>query len=424
MTGPRRVVLLGGGYVTVYAYRTLARRLRREIARGDLEIVVISADDAHNFHGFTGEVLARILPYQATRTPLAEACPRARVIRASVRRVDPHTRTVTYRPVTGGPSRRIRYDEVVVGLGGREPVESVPGLAEHGYALRAPGDLSHLSARLTGLIESARLDLRESTVVVVGGGLAGVEMAAAISDAGAHRLRVVLVHGGDRLLPELAASQPRLVRYAERQLTRHGIEVRLGTRLVSVTEHGAFLADGSFILAGTVLATVGQAPVTVPGLEPLPHDDRGRLETTTDLRGRGQIGGLWAAGDAARVAHVRTGEPVPANALWAIKAGAHVGRNLARVLRGRPPRRFRYLGLGQAASFGLGCSVAELYRVPFTGVVAWLLRVSFFARFMPSRRRAVRVLGQLARAVATGHRVTAAPAEPRTAGRPALTRAA
>ena len=42
------------------------------------------------------------------------------------------------------------------------------------------------------------------------------------------------------------------------------------------------------------------------------------------------------------------------DALWAIKAGDHVGRNVARALTGRPGRPFRYLGLGQAASFGVG----------------------------------------------------------------------
>ena len=88
---------------------------------------------------------------------------------------------------------------------------------------------------------------------------------------------------------------------------------------------------------------------------------------------------------------------VPANALWAIKAGDQVGRNVARALAGRPGRRFRYLGLGQAASFGVGRGVADLYGLPLTGWVAWVMRVGFFVRFMPSRSRAVRVPGELVR---------------------------
>jgi NADH dehydrogenase len=92
--------------------------------------------------------------------------------------------------------------------------------------------------------------------------------------------------------------------------------------------------------------------------------------------------------------------------LWAIKAGAHAGRNVARTLKGRHTSRFRYRGLGQAASFGLGRSAAELYGVTFTGPVAWLLRLAFFVRFMPSRRNALAVLGHTSRTLLTRRHLT------------------
>ena len=59
-----------------------------------------------------------------------------------------------------------------------------------------------------------------------------------------------------------------------------------------------------------------------------------------------------------------------------MKAGAHAGANAARALQGRAPRPFTYRGLGQAASFGLGRGIAELYGMPFTGRLAWLLRLN------------------------------------------------
>jgi NADH dehydrogenase len=98
------------------------------------------------------------------------------------------------------------------------------------------------------------------------------------------------------------------------------------------------------------------------------------------------------------VLHPRSGLPVPANALWAIKAGDQVGRNVAHALRGRPTRPFRYLGLGQAAAFGTGRGIADLYGLPITGWAAWLMRLGFFLRFMPSRSRAVRIPFALVRA--------------------------
>ncbi|WP_377639203.1 NAD(P)/FAD-dependent oxidoreductase [Oryzobacter terrae] len=409
-----RVVLLGGGYVTLHAHAALARGLRREIRSGAVQLVVLTADPAHSYHGFTGEVLAGLLPFARTRTPVAGACPRARVEHGVVVEVDRKRRTVTWRPAGSSDTRTMTWDHLVVGTGGREPAALVPGLAEHGWTLRSPGDIERLAARVGHLAgRSLEGDARPPLVLVAGGGLAGVELAAAVADRGRGRLRVELVHAGDRLVPELAVSQPRLARRAAAELERLGVRVRLGVRLVEVTAGSAWLSDGTLLPTADVIATTGQRPVRLPGLGDELRDLRGRLLTGSDL----SVGeGVWAAGDAARVLHPVTGEPVAANALWAIKGGHHVGTNVARVVRGRPAQAFRYRGLGRAASFGLGHSVAELYGVPLTGTTAWVLRLAFFLRFMPDRRQALRTLADTVRAV-RGTRVPAPPVDrtrPRT----------
>lgn len=396
-----RVVLLGGGYVTLHSYAQLRRRLRTEIRRGEVELVVVSADAAHRFHGFTGEVLAGLLPMERTRTPLTSVCRRARVIHGTVTRVDPVRRVVNYQPASGGASAEIEYDHLVIGTGGREPVATVPGLAQFGYTLRAPGDLDRFASVVDGLV-SRRAG---ASVVVAGGGLAGVELAAAISDRGRGRIAVTLVHSGPALLPVLRDEHPMLARRAEQELTRLAVEVRHGVRLARVESGAAVLSDGTVLAADVVLGTIGQRPFVVRGLEDLRRDALGRLITTPELA---VADGIWAAGDAAAVRHPRTGAPVPANALWAIKGGAHVGANVARVLTGQPAHRFRYRGLGQAASFGLGHSIAELYGVPFTGALAWVLRLTFFLRFLPARCRVPGVVRDVARTLG-GHRFGSAP---------------
>ena len=400
-----RIVLLGGGYVTLHAYAAVMRRAGRAVRRGSVQVVVISADDAHSFHGFTGEVLAGLLPYDRTRTPLTEAMPHAHVVIGRAVAIDAEDRVVRYERADRPGVCVLDYDELVVGTGGREPAAAVPGLAEHGFTLRAPGDIAVLAERVREA--ASHRGPRRHTVVVAGGGMAGVEMAAAVADRGGPRVRVELVHSGDHLVPELHDSQPRLARRAVRELERLGVRVRLGVRLASVTADRAYLTDGTSLPASTVIATIGQRPVQVPGLDGH-RDPRGRLVTRPDLS---VVDHVWAAGDAACVVHPGSGEPVPANALWAIKGGRHVGANLVRSLRGHRTTAFRYRGLGQAASFGFGRSISELYGVPFTGWVAWVLRLAFFLRFMPSRRRAVQVVGDFVR-VARAPRETGPDARP------------
>jgi NADH dehydrogenase len=231
-------------------------------------------------------------------------------------------------------------------------------------------------------------------LVVVGGGFAGVELAAALAarPTTVRGRRVHLVHSGAAVLPQLRDQQPSLARRAERELERLGVVVHCGVRVVAVGRHHVALSDGRRLPTSLVLSTTGQRAVQLPGLEELPTDDNGRLLTTPDLA---VAPGIWAAGDAARVNHPRTRTPVPANALWAIKAGDHLGRNLARSVVGRRSTPFRYLGLGQAASFGVGHGVAELYGMPLTGWVAWVTRLAFFIRFMPSHANAVETLAFL-----------------------------
>ena len=405
----RRVVLLGGGYVTLHAYAGLMRRAGRAVRRGDVQVVVISTDDAHSFHGFTGEVLAGLLPYDRTRTPLTEAMPHAHVVIGRAVAIDAERRIVRYEKSDEQSDQArvcvLDYDELVVGTGGREPATTVPGLAEHGLTLRAPGDIAVLAERVRQA--AAPRGLRQHTVVVAGGGLAGVEMAAAVADLGGARIRVELVHSGDAILPGLRDDQPRLARRAEQELKRLGVRVRLGVRLASVSADHAHLSDGTSLPASTVIATIGQRPVHVPGLDEH-RDPRGRLVTRPDLS---VVDHVWAAGDAACVVHPTSGEPVPANALWAIKGGEHVGRNLTRSLSARTTKPFAYGGLGQAASFGFGRSISELYGVPFTGWVAWVLRLTFFLRFMPSRRKAAQVVADFTRHAAHGrHGVASVPA--------------
>ena len=266
----------------------------------------------------------------------------------------------------------LRYDHLVVGTGAKEPIADVAGLREFGFALRGPDEISALADHLA--------TVPGSPVVVAGGGIAGVELAAAIVDRG-HP--VALVHAAPHVLGEWN-DQPRLVASAEAELARLGVTVLAGRRLVEVTASSARLSDGSVLACRNGAGDDRAASGARPG--PRPPARRARPPAhASDPRGHaGRLGrGRRSAGRAPV-----TGRPVPANALWAIKGGDHIGRAIARELSGRRATRFTYRGLGRAASLGLGKGIAELYGIPLTGAAAWLLRLVFFLRFMPSRRRA------------------------------------
>lgn len=408
------IVVLGGGYTGVWAARRIIRELRRKRGSADTaRVTLVSTGDCHAFHGWTAEVITGHVRLERTLTPLAGMLPGARIVTGAVHSVDLGHREVVVTEATG--QRRLRYDQLVLAVGSQDATERIPGLASHGFTTKGDGQLARLLAQLDVVVDQALASrdpveqARLLTAVVAGGGFAGVETAVAVRQRLRTRLdalpahvrgqapglepHVVLLHGGSQLLPSLRPQFSGVADHATRRVQEAGIEVRCRTRLTGVTAAGALLDQGAAIGAGTVITTVGQRPVPLPGTESLLRDQTGRLTVDRFLRVQspsGPVDGVWAGGDIAAVPHPRGGEPCPASALWAIYHGARIGGNVVRARRGHDPAPFRFPGLGQAASFGVGDAAAELGGVPLLGWSGWLARWTLFHYYMPSRVTALR----------------------------------
>lgn len=390
------VLVLGGGYTGVWAARRIVRAKRRGL-RDDVRVTLVSASDVHGFHGWTAEVITGHVREHRARVPLTDLLPEVRLVRGVVTHVDLKNREVQVVEERG--IRSLKYDEVVIGVGSRDARERVPGLREHGWSLKDDGGLEALNVHLAEVVADAASvsdDVERArllTVVVAGGGFAGAEASTAIAQRLRRTLdatpaltgesaRVVLVHAGTSLLSELRPRFSRVADYSARQVVDAGVEIVGGVRVTSVSPDGASLGDGTFIAAATVVSSIGQAPVALAGTEELARDAAGRVITDRYLRAAPHV---WAGGDSAAVPHPSGDGACPTNALWAIFHGKRIGSNVVRGMRGRRARPFRFPGLGQGASFGVGRGAAELYGVQLTGWLAWVARWGFFHWFMPSR---------------------------------------
>lgn len=414
----QRVLVLGGGYTGIWAARRLAKELKGPLDRHEVELVAVSAVDHHNFHGWTGEFLGGIIPLEHKRTPLLEALPRTRLIVGTAEAVDIEKNHAVIR-TEHALEQRIDFTHVVFATGSADARDKVPGLSTFGYALKGRNDLPELRDHVLECLERADatrdVAMRSSllTFVIAGGGFSGVEMTAALAELlwaerdkrpglQAVRPRIVLVHSSDALLPELRPRFHRLADYATDQLLAYGIvELRPGLKLAEVTPQCAVLSDGSLIETATVLSTVGQSRMRLPGTEKLSRDEDGRLKTDRFLRVEG-CRHVWAGGDVAAVPMAYEREPCPTNALWAIHHGEALGQNLGRLLCGKTMSPFTYPGLGQAASVGVGKGMTEVYGVQFTGWLGWVARLSFFLWFMPDRTRAAQVVDDWLRHARSG----------------------
>jgi NADH dehydrogenase len=236
------------------------------------------------------------------------------------------------------------------------------------------------------------------TFVVAGGGFSGVETAGAINDflreaiksyphLSALTLRVVLVHSGERVLPELSE---KLSQYATRKLEQHGIEVRLNTRVASAEDDCITLSDGTRIAAHTLMWTVGNA--ANPLLADLPCvTERGRVCVDEYLEAISSPG-VWALGDGAHALD-ENGEPYPATAQHALRQGKVVACNIAASLSGEPKTRFRFKSLGQMATIGRRTGRGANFWLPIIAVLwpGWMWRTDLSAKLPRLEKTCARV---------------------------------
>ena len=382
-----RIVIVGGGYAGLHAFAQLRRRLASRIAAGEDTLTLVAREPYHVYHGWIGEVLSGRLSFRSTFTILPTLL-RGQYVEAEVLKVDPEARHVEVLTLDG-IKRNLPYDQVLVATGSRDPFSRLPGLAEHGWCFKDNRDMQRLIEHLE--------HFTGSRVAVVGGGMAGAETASALRERFRRLGRdvtVELVTAGNELFRQLHPRFANLAGHGERILDRQGVVIRRNCRVTAIGPHGPVLENGDFILADMTIVAAGVEFSPVPGLERLKATPNGRYVADRYLRAEGETD-IWVAGDIAEVVKPSGKGLCPADALWAMKQGDAVGANMARAVLGRRIKPFGFRGLGQAAGLANGTGISELYGLTFHGWPAWLLRIGFFAWFMPRKTDGARALRQL-----------------------------
>jgi len=235
------------------------------------------------------------------------------------------------------------------------------------------------------------------TFVVAGGGFAGVETIAGINDfireavrfysnLGEDMLRVLLIHPGDVILPELGE---KLGRYTEKKLAERGVEIRVNTRVTGVTENGVQLSTGETVESKALIWTAGTSPN--PALDSLPcAKERGRLKVDEMLQVPGWPG-VWALGDCALVPDRKTGQYHPPTAQHALREGKTLARNLIARVRGGTLKPFSFSTIGQLAAIGRRSGVANIMGINFSGFIAWWLWRTIYLSKLPRFEKKLRV---------------------------------
>ena len=402
---PHTVVVLGSGFAGLYAVLRLQRRLRRDLRRGAVRLVLVNRENFFSFTPMLHEVAAGDLDLTHIVSPVRKLLDRVDFFLGDVDDVDLAARRVRVTHGSDGHAHELGFDQLVLALGCSTNFFGIPGLAEAALTMKSLGDAIALRNRLIAGLEEAATEcaagagLRTAltTVVVAGGGFAGVETLAALNDFARQALRfypslreedlrMVLVHPGDVVLPEL---DPRLGRYAARKLAARGVELRLGVRVVGVGPDGVRLSDGSTVDTRTLVWTAGTCPhPLVSRLGCKKEGGRIAVAPTLELP---EHPGVWAVGDCAFVPDPG-GRPYPPTAQHALRQGRVLADNVIATLRGTARRPFVFRTIGQLATIGRRTGVAQIFGLRFSGFLAWWLWRTIYLAKLPRLEKKVRVM--------------------------------
>ncbi len=287
MTSARRILVLGGGFAGLWS-ALAAARAREALGAGQIEIVLLNDTPWHSI---------RVRNYEAdlsqTRVALDEVLMPVGVRRleGKVTGIDVGTKAVTYD--AEGP-RTIGYDRLVFALGSRLARPNLPGLAAHGFDVDTYAAATRLNEHIADLGARAA-----STVLVVGGGLTGIEAAAEMPGklraAGVAAPRVILADHAPRIGSDMGEGAVPVI---EEALAALGIERRGGVSVATIDVAGATLASGERIEAETVVWCAGMRAHPLAATFPVTRDRLGRLPVDSFLKIE-ELAAEFAAGDVA-----------------------------------------------------------------------------------------------------------------------------
>jgi len=296
------------------------------------------------------------------------------------------------------------FDQLLIAPGSETNFFDLPGVGEWAVTMKTLTDAALLRNRVLGLLEEASLRTDPAlhrqalTFVTAGGGFSGVETAGAVNDLvreavryypelSEELIRVIIVHPGEVLLPELGEE---LGRYAERKLRERKVEVLKGARVAGYDGLRVTLADGESIPAATLIWTAGVKPS--PAIAALPcRKERGRL-AVNEFLAVPDFPGVWAAGDCAAVPDAKTGKSHPPTAQHGLREGLIAAKNIEATILGRRMKRFTFTTLGQLATIGHHTGVATILGVKFSGFLAWLMWRTIYLLKLPRLPKKLRVV--------------------------------
>jgi NADH:ubiquinone reductase (H+-translocating) len=401
-----KILIVGGGYAGFYT----ALKLEKWLRKGEAEVTIVDPLPYMTYQPFLPEVAAGSIEPRHAVVGLRRHLEQTRVVAAKVTALDHVAKTATITPADGEPWVE-SYDIVVVTAGAVSRTFPIPGVADQAIGLKTIEEAMAIRDRLVDNFERASTlpagpeRDRLLTVVVVGGGFAGIEVFGELRSFASDLLRYYpqltiddthfhLIEAMGRIMPEVSLKTSYWVL---RNLAEREAIVHLDTQLSSAVDGRIELSTGESFESDLIVWTAGVMASPMLRNTDLPVDERGRLKVQADLRvfdGENVIEDAWGAGDVSAVPDLTGGGVggfcVP-NAQHAVRQGKLLAKNITATLRDEGIKDYFHKNQGAVAGIGLGIGVFQRNKLAAKGFIAWTMHRGYHGLAIPTWERKIRV---------------------------------
>ncbi len=403
-----KILIVGGGYAGFYT----AKKLEKWLGRNEAQVTMVDPLSYMTYQPFLPEVAAGSIEPRHAVVSHRRHLKRTRVVTAKVSNINHAEKKATITPAVGEPWVE-DYDIVVVTAGAVSRTFPIPGVADEAIGMKNIEEAIAVRDRLvTNFEKASNLPAgperdRLLTVVVVGGGFAGIETFAELRSLASSLVRQYptlkfedthfhLIEAMGRIMPEVSL---KTAEWVVRDLDSRGAKIHLDTQLSSAVGGKIELSTGETFESDLIVWTAGVMANPFIRNTDLPIEERGRLRAQADLRivgDDGPIADAWTAGDVAAVPDLSGGGVggfcVP-NAQHAVRQAKLLAKNIVAVIRGEAPRDYFHKNQGAVAGLGLYNGAFQSGKFAIKGFVAWVMHRGYHGLAMPMWERKFKVFG-------------------------------
>lgn len=405
---PQRILIIGGGYAGFYA----AWKLEKLLRPNEAEVTLVDPLPYMTYQPFLPEVAAGSIEPRHVIVSHRQHLRKTKLVSGRMTKVSHKDKKATVE-VEGGKQITIAYDQVIMTAGAVTKTFPIDGIAENAIGMKNIEEAVEVRNRLFGNFEraaalpkSSPLRKRLLTLVVVGGGFAGIEAFAELRSTATALLRYYpeidfdevrfhLIEAMGRIMPEVSEKTAKQV--VENLNSRAGY-IHLNTQVVSAVDGVVKLSNGDKLETDILIWTAGVAAAPVAKHCDFPLDGRLRITANAKLQivdGDKPFKGAWTAGDVSAVPDLTGmgvgGYCVP-NAQHAVRQAKLLAKNVVASIRGEEIREYRWKTIGAVAGLGIGIGAIKVGKFGMIGFFAWLAHRGYHGLAMPTWERKIRVI--------------------------------